>query len=216
MYRRHGQHQTRAFSAFAHTRGREDEKARDNPADSLSHLERMTAGKDSYKPRMVDVGQKSDSRRTAHAQTSIRLPKDVADALVPASGNLEDVSGPKGAVFTTAIIAGVNGAKKTSELIPFCHPIGLDVCDVDIKMLPADRIDPLERPTIRVDCRVAVTGKTGVEMEALTGSSVASLCIYDMLKALSHDIVIEETKLMSKTGGKRHFQRSSDETQKSL
>lgn len=177
----------------------------DSPADHLSHLERTSEGSDSFKPRMVDVGGKSPSRRTAHARSHIRLPRDVADALVPASGNLADVSGPKGAVFTTAIIAGVTGAKKTSELIPFCHPIGLDVCDVDIQFLGEDC--GTSESTVRVDCKVAVTGKTGVEMEALTGCSVAALCVYDMLKALSHDIVVEETKLMSKTGGKRHFER---------
>jgi cyclic pyranopterin phosphate synthase len=194
----------RMFSTFARTPiARKD----DNPADHLSHLERTSEDADSYKPRMVDVGGKVASRRTAHARAHIRLPEDVARALVPTSGNLTDVSGPKGAVFTTAIIAGVTGAKKTSELIPFCHPIGLDVCDVDIRLLEDD--GATSERIVRIDCKVAVTGKTGVEMEALTGCSVAALCIYDMLKALSHDIVVEETKLMSKTGGKRHFERDA-------
>ena len=201
--------QVRALSVFEETTIK---NTPNHPADNLSHLERTADANDSYKPRMVDVGGKAASRRTAHARALIRLPQNVADALVPASGNLADVAGPKGAVFTTAIIAGVTGAKKTSELIPFCHPIGLDVCDVGIQMLEGhgghdERIDTTNGRIVQVDCKVAVTGKTGVEMEALTGCSVAALCIYDMLKALSHDIILEETKLMSKTGGKRHFER---------
>jgi cyclic pyranopterin monophosphate synthase len=173
----------------------------DDPAAQLTHLHK-SASSSAYTPRMVDVGEKQPSRRTAHARSHIRLPAEVARAIVPADGSRADVVGPKGAVFTTAIIAGVTGAKKTSELIPFCHPIGLDVCDVSIAL-----VDGGDGARVRVDCEVAVTGKTGVEMEALTGCSVAALCVYDMLKALSHDIVVEETKLMSKTGGKRHFER---------
>ena len=100
----------------------------------------------------------------------------------------------------TAIIAGVMAAKKTHELIPFCHPLGLDSCKVSIE---------IEDNNAVIDCICKVTHKTGVEMEALTGASVAALTIYDMLKALSHDIVISETKLMSKTGGKRSFKRDA-------
>jgi cyclic pyranopterin phosphate synthase len=89
-------------------------------------------------------------------------------------------------------------AKKTHELIPFCHPLGLDSCQIAIEMNKAVAV---------IDCRCKITHKTGVEMEALTGASVAALTIYDMLKALSHDIVISDTRLIAKTGGKQDFKR---------
>jgi cyclic pyranopterin phosphate synthase len=95
------------------------------------------------------------------------------------------------------------GAKRTSELIPFCHPLPIDTCNVDMSF------DPTDKCRLFVDCTVKTTHKTGVEMEALTGASVAALVVYDMCKALSHDIVIAETKLMSKSGGKRDFERVS-------
>src|SRR5690606_23878422 len=104
----------------------------------------------------------------------------------------------KGPVFQTAIIAGIMGAKKTSELIPMCHPLGLEDCSVSIQV---------EGDTIVIDTTAVVTAKTGVEMEALTAASTAALTIYDMCKALSHDIVISEIKLMEKTGGKSDFKR---------
>jgi cyclic pyranopterin monophosphate synthase len=98
-------------------------------------------------------------------------------------------------VFHTAIVAGVMAAKRTHELIPFCHPLGLEKCDVTIEMNARDEAV--------VRCAVAVHHKTGVEMEALTGASIAALTIYDMCKALSHEIVIAETRLLEKQGGKR-------------
>ena len=104
----------------------------------------------------------------------------------------------KGPVFQTAIIAGVMGAKKTSELIPFCHPIGLEDCQISITVKGERAI---------INSTAIITSKTGVEMEALTAASIAALTIYDMCKALSHDIVIEEIKLMEKTGGKKDFKR---------
>ena len=167
------------------------------------------------KPKMVDVGLKIKTVRRAHARTLISLPKEVASCIVNTNGMgmRTDVVGPKGAVFTTAIIAGVNGSKKTSELIPFCHPIGLDSCDIDIVVLKEDGEENKHKKKndgevyVQIDCRVSVEGKTGVEMEALSGCTVAALTVYDMLKALSHDIIICETKLISKTGGKRDFQR---------
>ena len=131
--------------------------------------------------------------RAAHARAVVRLPSEVVRQM---SG--EEIESKKGPVFATAIIAGVMAAKKTHELIPFCHPIGLDDCSIQITM---DRDDAV------IDCRCKVVHKTGVEMEALTGASVAALTIYDMLKALSHDIVIGETRLMAKTGGKQDFAR---------
>ncbi len=145
------------------------------------------------KPTMVDVSDKSSTAREAHARSVVRLPDDVAQQF---SG--DEITTAKGPVFATAIIAGVMAAKRTHELIPFCHPLGLDSCKVDIA---------LDQSDVVVDCRCRVQHKTGVEMEALTGASVAALTVYDMLKALSHDIVISETRLMAKRGGKRDFQR---------
>ena len=145
------------------------------------------------KPTMVDVSDKARTAREAHARSIVRLPVEVA-----AQFSGDEITTPKGPVFATAIIAGVMAAKKTHELIPFCHPLGLESCKIDIRM---------EEDAAIIDCRCKVTHKTGVEMEALTGASVAALTIYDMLKALSHDISIEATCLMAKTGGKQDFKR---------
>lgn len=145
-------------------------------------------------PSMVDVGEKPPTRRSATARAIVFLPEAVLEHFE--SG---DVRTKKGPVFQTAIIAGVMAAKRTSELIPLCHPLGLDNCQVQIFLD--------ERREVVVDCTATVTAKTGVEMEALTGASVAALTIYDMCKAFSHDIVIREIKLMEKTGGKRDFKR---------
>lgn len=112
--------------------------------------------------------------------------------------------GPKGPIFATAIVAGVMGAKRTSELIPFCHPLPIDSCKIDISVRDKNVVD--------VRCTVKVNHKTGVEMEALTGASVAALCIYDMCKALSHRIVVRETRLVEKTGGKSDFNLQQDPT----
>jgi len=172
---------------------------------NLSHL-----SADGSRPRMVNVAQKAVTVRTAHARTTIALPPEAAAELArltaEGGGGGEGPSAPKGKgpIFTTATIAGVMGAKRTAELIPLCHPIPLEDCDVEI----AQRRGGAE---IRVDCRVATASKTGVEMEALAGCTVAALCVYDMLKAVSHDIVLAETKLMSKRGGKRPFQRDDDD-----
>ena len=143
------------------------------------------------RPTMVDVGDKAITAREAHARTVVVLPQEVLAAL-----DGDEIQSKKGPVFATAIIAGVMAAKKTHELIPFCHPLGLDNCDVAIA---------LEGDRAVIDCRCKVTHKTGVEMEALMGASVAALTVYDMCKALSHDIVIAETRLMMKTGGKQDF-----------
>ncbi len=153
----------------------------------LSHIDKDN------RPNMVDVSNKTATLREAHARSIVILPEAVLAAL-----RGDEINSKKGPVFATAIIAGVMAAKKTHELIPFCHPLGLDVCDVSIAM-DGDRAV--------IDCRCKVTHKTGVEMEALTGASVAALTIYDMCKALSHDIVIGDTRLMSKTGGKEDFHR---------
>jgi cyclic pyranopterin phosphate synthase len=142
---------------------------------------------------MVDVSEKAPSDREAHARTRVCLPAEAATMIAG-----DDIRTKKGPVFATAIIAGVMAAKKTHELIPFCHPLGLDNCKVTIEMDGTDVV---------IDCRCKVNHKTGVEMEALTGASVAALTVYDMLKAVSHDIVISETKLIAKSGGKQDFQR---------
>ena len=156
----------------------------------LSHVD------DANQPTMVDVGDKTATDREARARTVVNLPQSVVDAL-----DGEEIVTKKGPVFSTAIIAGVMAAKKTHELIPFCHPLGLENCKITIAVGGDDRNQAI------INCTCRVHHKTGVEMEALTGASVAALTIYDMCKALSHDIVIGETRLMSKTGGKQDFHR---------
>ena len=145
---------------------------------------------------MVDVGGKSATRRTARAQSIVSLGSEIMQHLTP-SGT--DIATKKGPVFQTAIIAGTMAAKRTDDLIPLCHSLGLDNCQITITTEGTDAV---------VECLVSTEGKTGVEMEALVGASVAALTIYDMCKAFSHDIVIKETKLMEKTGGKRDFKRA--------
>jgi cyclic pyranopterin phosphate synthase len=110
-----------------------------------------------------------------------------------------DVHTKKGPVFQTAVLAGIMAAKRTSDLIPLCHPLGLDDCQIEVDLRDEEVI--LTSTTV-------ISARTGVEMEALTAVSVAALTVYDMCKALSHDIVIREIKLVEKTGGKRDFHRS--------
>jgi cyclic pyranopterin phosphate synthase len=141
-------------------------------------------------PAMVDVGGKAVTHRTAMARALVRFPAPVAEALREAGFETS-----KGPVFHTAIIAGVMAAKRTHELIPFCHPLGIENCRIEIDMN--------ERAEAEVRCTVSVHHKTGVEMEALTGAAVAALTIYDMCKALSHEIVVAEVRLLEKRGGKR-------------
>jgi cyclic pyranopterin monophosphate synthase len=139
---------------------------------------------------MVDVSAKAVTQRRATARARVEFPRDVA-AMLLASGFV----GKKGAILHTAMIAGVMAAKRTSELIPFCHALMLERCDV--------RITPDALGNLDIECECATSGKTGVEMEALTGASVAALTIYDMTKALSLDIVIFAVRLAHKSGGKR-------------
>lgn len=141
------------------------------------------------KPAMVDVGEKAVGLRTATAEARVRLPREAA-----AQFNGGDVATKKGPVFQTAILAGTMGAKRTAELIPLCHPLPLDDCKIAIA---------LEGETAVITARVKTHARTGVEMEALTGASVAALTIYDMCKAFSHDMVIESVRLIEKHGGKR-------------
>lgn len=155
--------------------------------DTLSHVD--AAGN----PKMVDVSEKKITRRMARAQAIVYLGKKIIGEI----RNKELIT-KKGPVFHTAIIAGVMGAKQTASLIPFCHPLGLEDCQVTISV---------KKEKVIIDSLAVINGRTGVEMEALTAVSVAALTVYDMCKALSHDIVIEDIKLMEKTGGKKNFKR---------
>ena len=153
----------------------------------FSHIDKKN------QPTMVDVSAKDVTERRAHASAIVQLPAEVAAAIAG-----DEIQTKKGPVFQTAIIAGTMAAKRTHDLIPFCHPLGLESCKIDIGLL--------EATSVRIDCRVRVHHKTGVEMEALTGASVAALTVYDMCKALSHDIVIGPVRLESKAGGKSDYQ----------
>ena len=145
-------------------------------------------------PAMVDVSAKAETKRIARAQSIVVLGPEIMQHLTQG-----DIQTKKGPVFQTAIIAGTMGAKKTADLIPLCHPLGLESCTFQIQVKDANEVV--------IDCTTIITGKTGVEMEALTGATVAALTIYDMCKAFSHDIVIKETRLISKTGGKSDYER---------
>jgi cyclic pyranopterin monophosphate synthase len=153
----------------------------------LTHLDAAN------RPTMVDVGAKAITRREASAEALVKLPAAVARELTRSGHRTK-----KGPVFDTAIIAGVLAAKRTHELIPFCHPLPVSSVKIDVATL---------RGGLRVTCTVAVTHNTGVEMEALTGACVAALTVYDMCKALSHEIEIGPVRLLAKSGGKRNYQR---------
>ena len=146
------------------------------------------------RPRMVDVGAKRETRREATAEARVRFPADIAAAL-----RKQDMRSAKGPVVDTAIIAGTMAAKRTHELIPFCHPLAIERCSFDVAFV--------DDTTLAIRCAVAVTHKTGVEMEALTGAGVAALTVYDMCKALSHEIVITDVRLVEKSGGKRRVKK---------
>ena len=140
-------------------------------------------------PKMVNVSEKAITKRTAIAKASMFLGKEII-----AQFTNDELTTKKGPVFQTAIIAGIQAVKKTSELIPMCHPLLINGVDIDIDIVDAENIE--------VFCKVTIEGKTGVEMEALTGANVACLTIYDMCKAISQKMVINEVKLLEKTGGK--------------
>jgi cyclic pyranopterin phosphate synthase len=146
-------------------------------------------------PTMVDVGGKAVVKRTAVAEAKVLFPPAVAAALRESG-----LHSSKGPIFDTAIVAGVMGAKRTHDLIPFCHPLGIENCHIAIE---------LEGDCAVIRCTVSVHHKTGVEMEALTGASIAALTIYDMCKSLSHDIVISDMRLVSKACGKSGYVREA-------
>lgn len=157
---------------------------------NFTHLDQKTGN-----PTMVDVGEKTFTKRLAIATCDVVLGSEILSLLL----DEKDIMTKKGPVFQTAIIAGTMAAKKTSDLIPLCHPLGLEKITIEI--------NPSGSDTVTIQCTTSLTGKTGVEMEALTGASVAALTIYDMCKGFSHDIVIKEIKLIKKTGGKSDFTR---------
>jgi cyclic pyranopterin phosphate synthase len=159
----------------------------------FSHLD--SAGQ----PNMVDVGEKVITTRVAIAEATIELPDSVIQEF-----DSEDLHTKKGSVIQTAMLAGIMGAKQTSMLIPLCHPLPLDKCHVEINRNGSN--------TFVIRCTARTTGKTGVEMEALTGASIAALTFYDMCKAFSHDIVIHKIQLIAKSGGKRDFNRDNQAT----
>ncbi len=144
------------------------------------------------RPAMVDVSGKAIGVREAVAECRVRFPETVAKQL-HASG----LKSAKGGIVDTAIIAGTMAVKRTHELIPFCHPLPIDGCRIAISWHDAR--------SLRIECSVRTTHRTGVEMEALTGATVAALTVYDMCKALSHAIVLGPARLLGKRGGKRDF-----------
>src|SRR5687768_17737928 len=160
---------------------------------------RLTHLDSANRPTMVDVGAKTATWREATAEAFVKLPPAAARALKAAGHRTK-----KGPVFDTAIIAGVMAAKRTHELIPFCHPIALEDCKIAIEWGQGNEVV--------IECSVRATHKTGVEMEALTGATTAALTIYDMCKALTHGIAIREVALLAKTGGKRDYMARPDRT----
>lgn len=155
-------------------------------------MQKLTHLNEKSQPKIVDISEKSISKRIATAQSTIFLPDEVINELEKI-----DFQTKKGPVYQTAILAGIMAAKRTSELIPLCHPLFIENCNVSIEMNA--------NKELIIQCTVSVSAKTGVEMEALTGATIAALTIYDMCKALSHEIVIRETKLLKKSGGKSDF-----------
>lgn len=158
--------------------------------NSFSHLNRKG------NPKMVNVSDKKITKRTAIAKATMFLGKEVI-----AHFTNDELVTKKGPVFQTAIIAGIQGVKKTSELIPMCHPLLINGVDIDINILDEENIEVL--------CKVTIEGKTGVEMEALSGVNIACLTIYDMCKSISHNMLIKEVKLVEKTGGKSDIKLNS-------
>ncbi|MEM9159798.1 MAG: cyclic pyranopterin monophosphate synthase MoaC [Verrucomicrobiota bacterium] len=150
---------------------------------NFTHLDK------SDQPQMVDVTDKSVTKRVAKAQAIVKLGKEVM-----ARFDGKDISSKKGSVFGTAVLAGIQAAKKTSDIIPLCHPLPLTKCHVQIEKLDEERVE--------ISAEAITDGKTGVEMEALTAASGAALTLYDMCKAISKAIVIEQIRLLEKTGGK--------------
>ncbi len=149
----------------------------------FSHIDKKN------QPRMVNVGDKRITKRRAVAKAEMFLGKEIISHF-----ENDELITKKGPVFQTAIIAGIQAVKKTSELIPMCHPLIINGTDINIEITDSEHIEIL--------CSVEIDGKTGVEMEALTGASTAALTVYDMCKAISQKMIIKEIRLVEKTGGK--------------
>lgn len=158
-------------------------------------MSELTHVDENNQPGMVDVSDKNTTKREAIAESIVVLGEELINLL-----DEGDINSKKGPVFQTAIIAGTMAAKKTWDLIPFCHPLPLEKCKLSI--------DVLDDTSIQIRCTCLTNARTGVEMEALTGASVAALTVYDMCKAVNKGIVIKESKLLSKSGGKSDFQAS--------
>jgi cyclic pyranopterin phosphate synthase len=158
-------------------------------------VKKLTHTDKSGNPQMVDVSGKSITKRTARARAIVEVDPGILKLL-----KHQELVTKKGPVFQTAILAGTMAAKKTADLIPLAHPVGLEDCTIRISTTTN---------TVVIDSTVSVSSKTGIEMEALTAVSVAALTVYDMCKALSHNIIIREIKLMEKTGGKKNYKRNS-------
>ena len=140
-------------------------------------------------PSMVDVSEKKVTKRTAQARAIVVLNDEILSHF-----ENNDIKTKKGSVFQIAIVAGVMAAKKTGDLIPLCHPLGLENCQIDIVLN--------EKREVVIDCTASLTAKTGVEMEALTGATVAALTIYDMCKAIDRGMEMGPTRLLEKQGGR--------------
>jgi len=149
----------------------------------LTHLDELG------RPRMVDVGEKPVSDRTAAAEGAVRMSREAFEQVASQAV-------AKGDVLAIAEVAGTMGGKRAGELIPLCHPLGLDLIQVEAQLEP-------ELPGVRITAVAKATGKTGVEMEALTAVAVACLTVYDMVKAIDRGMTIEDVRLVSKTGGTR-------------
>ena len=159
-------------------------RRKNDPTPPLTHVDERG------RPAMVDVSGKAASAREATARCQVEFPATIASQL-----RANGLQAAKGPILATAIVAGTQAVKRTWELIPFCHPLPIDGCRFDA--------DWEDETRLRIDCRVRTVHSTGVEMEALTGAVVAALTVYDMSKALSHEIVIGPARLLAKSGGKR-------------
>lgn len=158
-------------------------------------MKKFTHLSDKNQPKMVDVGEKKVTKRKASAKATVFLGEEIMSHFSD-----KELNTKKGPVFQTAIIAGIQAVKKTSDIIPMCHPLLLQGIEIDIQVIDKEHIE--------IICTVKLEGKTGVEMEALTGASVAALTVYDMCKAISQKMVIKEVKLLEKTGGKSDIKAS--------
>lgn len=164
-------------------------------ADSQSDLSHLEGEGAERRSRMVNVGDKPVTQRRALARAVLVFPGELLETILEGGG-------PKGPIEEVARVAGILAAKRTGELIPMCHPLGLDHVEISFERIAPERLE--------IRCEARCEGRTGIEMEALTGASLAALTVYDMTKALSHEIRIESVQLLEKDGGKSGHWRASD------